>query len=159
MTIRRALIISLLILVFSGSSQNFGGTYKIHELLERISRPDTHYVVNFWATWCKPCIEELPAFDSLLDITGTSPVKILLVSLDFKEDLEKKVKPFLRSHQVRSECVLLDEINGNDFVNKISVAWSGAIPATLFINGTERRLAEKKMRLAGLLEHLEGIKR
>lgn len=155
MTIKRALAISLLLTGFSMSSQNFGGVCKIGDLLKLINRPDTQYVVNFWATWCKPCVEELPAFDSLLAVTGSSPVKILLVSLDFKEELENKVKPFLLKHQIRSECVLLDEVNGNDFVDKISPSWSGAIPATLFITGRERKLVEKKMKLAELRSNLK----
>jgi thiol-disulfide isomerase/thioredoxin len=156
MTIKRILGISLLLIACRGNSQNFGGVYKINELLARITQPDTQYVVNFWATWCKPCVEELPAFDSLLAVSQKPVIKVLLVNLDFKEDLEKKVKPFLRKHGIKAECILLDEINGNEFVNKISATWSGAIPATLFKKGKNARLVEGKMKLSGLLSNLEN---
>jgi thiol-disulfide isomerase/thioredoxin len=66
--------------------------YKINDLLNRIKNNDTTYIVNFWATWCKPCVQELPAFDSLLTITKNSRTKIILVSLDFKEDIEKDIR-------------------------------------------------------------------
>jgi len=51
--------------------------------------------------------------------------------MDFKEELDKKLKIFLEKNKYTSEIILLDEINGNDFINKISESWSGAIPATL----------------------------
>jgi thiol-disulfide isomerase/thioredoxin len=101
--------------------------------------------VNFWATWCKPCIQELPAFDSLSTMVKNKKVKILLVSLDFSEDLNSKVNPFLIKNKIRTECVLLDEVNGNDFINKISPSWSGAIPATYLKQGNRKRLVEKKL--------------
>jgi hypothetical protein len=135
-------------------SQNFTAVYKTDDLLARIARPDTFFVVNFWATWCKPCVEELPAFDSLQAMPHQPPVKVLLVCLDFKEELEKKVKPFLERHRLQAECVLLDEVNGNDFIDRISESWQGSIPATLFAAGKQRVLLEKKMRLSELEEQI-----
>jgi len=128
-------------------SQSVKHIYKIDGLLKRISHPDTTYVVNFWATWCKPCVQELPAFDSLYNKAGGKSLLIILVSLDFKEDLRKKVNPFLKNNQVKSACVLLDEVNGNEFINKISAQWSGAIPATLFKHGPKMAFLEQKINL------------
>lgn len=149
--------LTILSLLLAGvcAAQPVSGVYKINDLLRRISQPDTAYVVNFWATWCKPCIQELPAFDSLAAGSKNRPVKILLVSLDFKEELDKKVNPFLKKNQLSAECVLLDEVNGNDFINKISPQWSGAIPATLFSRNGKKILAEKKMTLNELEEKLK----
>lgn len=146
----KILTVSLLLLGYSLSSQSVSGVYKIDELLTRIKNPDTTYVVNFWATWCKPCIQELPAFDSLLVTTKGTKVKVLLVSLDFKEDMAKKTNPFLVKNAVKAECVILDEINGNDFINKIDEKWSGAIPATLLKHGDKRIFLEKKIQLSEL---------
>ncbi|MCE3258739.1 MAG: thioredoxin [Bacteroidetes bacterium] len=120
--------------------------------MKRIDTTKTPLVVNFWATWCKPCIQELPAFDSLTDLKQN--VKVLLVSLDFKEDIKTKVDPFLKKHRIVSECVLLDEVNGNDYINKISTNWSGAIPGTLFKNKETRFFIEKKLHLESLKAHL-----
>jgi len=156
MILRNALLISILFLSFLGKAQSVSKVYKINELVNRINNTDTTYVINFWATWCKPCVAELPSFDSLAKI---NKVKVLLVSLDFKEDLEKKVNPFLKSHNIKMECVLLDEINGNDFIDKIDKSWTGAIPATLIKNKDHRVFIEKKMHLAELQKHLADVER
>ncbi len=115
--------------------------YKIDDLLKRIhNKSDTTYVVNFWATWCKPCVAELPDFEKLhLDSKEKGrKVKVLLVSMDFKEELDKKLKTFLDKNKYTCEVVLLDEVNGNDFINKIYEKWSGAIPATLIVKPNPR---------------------
>ena len=72
-------------------------------------------------------------------------------ALDFKEDLETKVNPFLKKHNIISECVLLDEVNGNDFINKISKEWTGAIPATLIKKDDKKVLLEKKLHMREIL--------
>lgn len=108
---------------------------KITDLEKRIKNDsDTTYIVNFWATWCAPCVKELPDFDSISKVYANQKVKVLLVTMDFKEDLKTKVLPFIKSKKILSEVLLLDEVNGNYFIPKISDAWSGALPATLIIN-------------------------
>ena len=122
------------VMAFTSVSAQKPTVYKINELLNRINNDsDTTYVVNFWATWCKPCVAELPEFEKLhLDAKDNNrKTKVLLVSMDFVEELDKKLKDFLAKNKYTCEIVLLDEINGNDFINKISEKWSGAIPATL----------------------------
>ena len=67
--------------------------YKIDNLLKRIhNTSDTTYIVNFWATWCKPCVAELPDFNKIDSVYKTQKIKVLLVSLDFKEDANLKLK-------------------------------------------------------------------
>ncbi len=124
------------VMAFTSVSAQKPTVYKINELLNRINNDsDTTYVVNFWATWCKPCVAELPEFEKLhLDAKDNNrKTKVLLVSMDFVEELDKKLKDFLAKNKYTCEVVLLDEINGNDFINKISEKWSGAIPATLIV--------------------------
>ncbi len=120
------------VVAFTSVSAQKTGVYKINDLLKRIhNNSDTTYVVNFWATWCKPCVAELPEFERIHQESKDRKVKVLLVSMDFKEELDKKLKDFLEKNKYTCEVVLLDEINGNDFINQISEKWSGAIPATL----------------------------
>ncbi|MCC6370443.1 MAG: TlpA family protein disulfide reductase [Bacteroidia bacterium] len=138
------------------NAQQIKQVYKIDGLLKRLHSSDSTYVVNFWATWCKPCVQELPGFDSLA--MAMPHVKVLLVCLDFKEELGKKVNPFLLKKGIKSECVLLDEVNGNDFVDKISPKWSGAIPATYFVKGNKREFVEKKLHLNELLKMVNDLK-
>ena len=67
--------------------------------------------------------------------------------MDFKETLNKKLKPFIKKNKYTCEVVLLDEVNGNDFINKISESWSGSIPATLITkkNKSVNEFIEKKV--------------
>jgi thiol-disulfide isomerase/thioredoxin len=139
-----------LFFAFVLQAQKSVSVYKIDDLLKRIhNNSDTVYVVNFWATWCKPCVQELPEFEKFNRENKTKIVKVLLVSLDFKEDIQKKLMPFLEKNKYSMECVLLDEINGNDFINKINTKWSGAVPATLFTtkNKKSEHFYEKKLSL------------
>ena len=91
-------------------------------------------VINFWATWCKPCVSELPQFEALLAKYGPDKVDVILVSFDFVEELQKKVIPFINKKKLQSRVVLLDETDYNAFIDKIDSSWSGAIPATLIID-------------------------
>ncbi len=148
MTIRISSILSFLMIGFVAFSQQVSAVYKIGDLLKRIdNKSDTIYIVNFWATWCKPCVQELPEFEAFSKAHAKEKVKVLLVSLDFKEELNKKVNPFLLKNKYKTECVILDEVNGNDFIDKIDKRWSGAIPAT-FITVNKRKQTffdQKKM--------------
>lgn len=150
-------LLSFLFFTSFAFSQNFKGVYKIDSLLDLFKNKDTTYVINFWATWCKPCVEELPVFDSLTTLNKNGPVRVILVSLDFKEELEKKVMPFLIKRTIKTECVLLDEVNGNVFIDKISPQWTGAIPATLIKKGDKKVFLEKKIKLAELQENLKAL--
>ncbi len=92
---------------------------------------DTLYVVNFWATWCKPCVAEMPFFEEELSKIGDKPVKILLASLDFKSQMDRLEK-FRAEHNLKNEVFLLDAGNPNEWIDKIYRHWGGAIPATVF---------------------------
>jgi thiol-disulfide isomerase/thioredoxin len=152
------LIISLALITHTIYSQNVS-VIKITDLEKRIrNNSDTTYIVNFWATWCVPCVKELPDFDSINTTYINKKVKVLLVSLDFKEALKIKLLPFISTKKVRSEVVLLDELNANYFIPKISDEWSGAIPATLIINNQKKinRFFEKKLNYEFLKTEIEN---
>ncbi|MDZ4682998.1 MAG: redoxin domain-containing protein [Saprospiraceae bacterium] len=99
---------------------------------------DTTYVVNFWATWCKPCVEELPWFEQLHEQFQDQKVKVVLVSLDFKKDLEKKLLPFVQSRKLKSTVLALTDSGYQNWIDKVSPAWGGAIPVTLVYNARKR---------------------
>ncbi len=92
---------------------------------------DTTYVINFWATWCKPCVEELPYFEQLHEQFRDQKVKVVLVSLDFKKDLEKKLLPFIKARQLKPTVLALTDSGYNSWIDKVNPAWGGAIPVTL----------------------------
>lgn len=99
---------------------------------------DTTFVVNFWATWCGPCVKELPFFEKLGESRTNEKFAVLLVSLDFPNQLESKVIPFVKRKALKSDVMLMDEDNPNAWIPKISEKWSGALPATLFVNAQKK---------------------
>lgn len=107
-----------------------------------LKEDDNTYVVNFWATWCAPCIKELPYFEQLHK--DNPKVKVILVSLDSRKDLEKKLIPFVAKKQLTAEVILLSDKDYNAWLNKIDDSWSGAIPATLIISGKRKLFAERE---------------
>ena len=91
-------------------------------------------VINFWATWCKPCIEELPYFEAVNQDPDFNDIEIVLISLDFIEDIDSKVRRFIEKKSLTSTIKLLDNVDYNSWIDKVDPSWSGAIPATLVIN-------------------------
>ncbi len=87
-------------------------------------------VVNFWATWCAPCVKELPYFE---EAGRKNEVDVLLVSIDFEEDALDKVTRFQERKQLESPVMIMENLNFNEWMPKISEEWSGAIPATLIV--------------------------
>ncbi len=120
---------------------------KISYLEQRLKQPDTLFIVNFWATWCGPCVAELPGFNRIDSAWKGKPVKVLLVSLDFPEAFPLKLNNFLVGKRIQAQVLWLDESDANIFIPKISHDWSGAIPATLFscVNTGTRDFQEKKL--------------
>ncbi len=100
---------------------------------------DTLYVINFWATWCAPCVEELPYFERINEVYQSQKVKVILVSLDFKRQLETKLKPFLEKQPLRSQVVVLTDNKYNNWINQVDANWGGAIPVTVIYKGKARQ--------------------
>ena len=108
---------------------------------------DTVYVLNFWATWCAPCVEEMPSFEKLNKTYADKKVKVVLISTDFKRNVESNVKPFVKKKKLESQVVFMDEPNPNNYINAVDSSWSGAIPATLIWSKQKNvsQFFEKKM--------------
>ncbi|WP_223833932.1 TlpA disulfide reductase family protein [Spirosoma profusum] len=129
-----ALFITLLLGNVAGRAQSVP-VLKFDDLEQRIKRPnDTLYVVNFWATWCAPCVKELPLFESARKTYASQKVSVLLVSMDARKTLTSKVIPFVRNRKIGSNVVLLDEPDLNTWIDKLAPEWSGALPMTLVLN-------------------------
>jgi thiol-disulfide isomerase/thioredoxin len=104
---------------------------------------DTLYVINFWATWCKPCVKELPNFEQINEKYKTQKVKVILVSLDFAKEYESTLLPFVQKRNLKSEIILLDDPDSNNWIDKVNTSWSGAIPATLVYSRNSRDFYEQ----------------
>lgn len=120
---------------------------------------DTSYVINFWATWCKPCVKELPYFEKLNRKYEDKKVRVILISLDFKRNLDSHLISFIRKNNIQSEVVLLDEPDYNSWINDVSSEWSGAIPATAFIKGSSgiKNFHEKEFTYDELVTELKKL--
>lgn len=92
---------------------------------------DTVFVINFWATWCKPCVEELPYFERLAEEMADQPVKIVMVSLDFKSQVATKLKTFVEERPFTLPVVALTDTKYDNWIDQVDSDWSGAIPVTL----------------------------
>ncbi|MFO7999347.1 MAG: TlpA disulfide reductase family protein [Bacteroidales bacterium] len=114
---------------------------------------DSVYVINFWATWCAPCVKEIPAFEELNARYSSDKVKVLLVSLDFPNQVESRVLPFMDRLNIQSQVILLDDPYSNRWIGKVSEEWSGAIPATVIYSSGFRGFYEREF----TFEELEEI--
>lgn len=108
--------------------------WKMDDLLQYADESDSVLVINFWATFCGPCIAEIPYFHTVTKKFKDQHVKLLLVSLDFKEYYPKKIRDFAIKRKYTAEIVWLDEEKPDEFCPRIDSAWTGSMPATLFIN-------------------------
>ncbi|MEJ6980373.1 TlpA disulfide reductase family protein [Pedobacter sp. P351] len=144
----KLILVLLMFVSFSGvlSAQSVN-LLSVNQLESRVKNGgDTVYVVNFWATWCAPCIAELPYFEQLQSNYKDQPLKVLLVSLDLKSKLDKVVVPFVKRNKLKNEIFLLNETNEQQYIDRISKDWSGALPATLIYNQKNKsgKLYEKE---------------
>lgn len=117
---------------------------KLQQIME--TKSDKIRVINFWATWCAPCIKELPLFEKLH--AERADVKVTLVSMDLDLDPNpEKVYKFLDRKKLQSEVLLLNEQNANSWIGKIDKNWSGALPATIVINQKtgQRKFIERQL--------------
>jgi thiol-disulfide isomerase/thioredoxin len=117
---------------------------------------DTVYVINFWATWCKPCIKELPDFEKLNRNYADQKVKVVLVSLDFPNKHDELLIPFVEENNLKSEIVHLIDVDANSWIDKVSPLWSGSIPATVIYRGSSSEFHESMLSYDQLTQIVES---
>lgn len=138
------------ILVVMAISLLAGSTYaqridaiKADEINKWTTSADTVYIINFWATWCMPCVQELPEFNTLYQRYQGKPIKMLMVSLDFKDDFPGKLQMFAQRKRMLPHIAWLSDTDPNEFIPSIEKSWQGSIPATLIIRpGKLRKFIE-----------------
>ena len=153
------LIIAILALTTSVSTgQNYVVFDSIDQLQSYIEREkDATVVINFWATWCKPCIEELPYFQRFSNEMKGGKVKFLYVSLDFRKNLEKGLIPYIKSKGFPDNVVMLSDPNANSWIDQVDPTWSGAIPATLIYRNDKKAFYEKSLSYEDLKTNVQSI--
>lgn len=127
-------LITLVGFVTVGNSQSIP-KWKMDDVVRSFSKKnDTVYVVNFWATFCKPCIAEIPDFIRIVEKYKTQKVKLLLVSLDLPAFYPARIAAFAKKNNYNTNIVWLNETNADHFCPMIDKKWSGAIPSTIIVN-------------------------
>jgi len=129
-------LILILLSVFSITTANAQEIkkWKLQDLVAAIKNSDKPTIINFWATFCKPCIEELPYFQETAKKYDSAGVQLILVSLDLPQAYPKKISAFAAKNKIKAPIVFLDETNADLFCPRVDPNWSGAIPASLFVN-------------------------
>ena len=91
---------------------------------------DTTYVINFWATWCRPCLEELPLLQQLQDRRATEPLRVILVSLDTEAAAIDRIPAFLENNDIDLPTIVLTD-ESPQWQREIDEKWDGSLPTTL----------------------------
>jgi thiol-disulfide isomerase/thioredoxin len=112
---------------------------KIPELEKILNNNDNKlYVINFWATWCAPCVSELPVFEKVTRDYDKKKVRFIFISLDFPSQIEKQLVPFLKKNKIDLEIAVMMETDANLWIDKVDPSWQGNIPSTLILNNPKK---------------------
>jgi thiol-disulfide isomerase/thioredoxin len=149
---KRILVIVFLLMGALAFSQSIKKV-KIDDVVKLLDTASGPIVVNFWASWCAPCVHEIPWFEK--NISTYKNIKLILVSLDFQEDYPKNIAAFVKQNGYTSTIYWLNETDANYFCKKIDKSWGGNIPATIMVNNKKQykkfygqQLPEPQLQLA-----------
>lgn len=133
--------------------------WKVNQLDSIIQKAEKPTIINFWATFCVPCIEELPYFQKAAQQWDSAGLELVLVSLDLDDAYPKKIKDFTKRFKITAPVAFLDETNADLFCPVVDKSWSGAIPATLFINNKTgyRHFVEDQLTEAQLQQEIKKL--
>ena len=118
---------------------------------------DKTYVINFWATWCAPCVKELPYFEKVNKEFKNKNVEVILLSLDFPSQIETKLIPYLKRNKIKSKVILLNDSKMNTWVPRVSEKWDGGIPATLIVNASNYNFYPKPFKKEDLFTEINKV--
>ena len=156
----RVILIFGILLIFS-CNNNSKGTIEVVDFDGLYSKIDLSvdktYVINFWATWCAPCVKELPYFEEVNNQSEDKNTEVILVSLDFPSQIETKLKPYLKRNKIKSRVILLNDSKMNTWVPKVSENWDGGIPATLIVNPSNYNFYPKPFKKEELFTEINKV--
>lgn len=130
----RMLLICAFGLLFKVAAAQAPPKTTLEKLNQRVeAHEDTLFIINYWATWCKPCVLEMPHFEQVAEDYREKPVKVIFVSLDLPSEYDNRLAQFLKKKKLKSEVLFLDEPKIQSKIDEVDPAWTGALPATVFV--------------------------
>ena len=128
------LIASVLVFAYANSHAQSIPKWKLNDLKTAISKPEKPTIFNFWATFCVPCLQEIPYFQEITDRHTAQDVSLVFVSLDMKQAYPVKVNETAKKLKLVYPVVWLNETNADYFCPKVDTSWTGGMPSSLFVN-------------------------
>jgi thiol-disulfide isomerase/thioredoxin len=144
-------IIGFLICFYTGNLFAQQQEVKVFDVYDRLESYTGEYakstvVINFWATYCGPCVQEIPYFDSLQQKYIDHNVKVILVSLDFRHHIQERLMPFLEKHHLKTEVVVLADQDADSWVSRVSADWDGGLPFTILLKKGQKYIHTSEFR-------------
>jgi len=132
---------------------------KITDLESYIQNSDHPLIINFWATYCVPCNQEIPYFEKRVYENKNQHVELLLVSLDLPSFFPSKISSFVKEKNYTSTVWFLNETNADYFCPRVDKNWSGGIPSTLFVNNKThyRKFFERQLTEPQVEENIKAL--
>lgn len=155
-------LLFILLVVVSSVETTFSQeikSIKITELEKTIADSKAPMIINFWATYCMPCIEEIPFFQEEVKKHEKDGVQLLLVSLDLKSAYPEKITALAKKRGFNAPIAWLNETDADYFCPRVDQKWSGSLPATLFINNKTgyRKFFESELTRGELQKEIKAI--
>ena len=132
---------------------------KIEEVLHMIDTSTQPLVVNFWATWCAPCIHEIPWFEKTIAQYADKKVKLVLVSIDYPDEFPAGITAFAKKNGYRSQIIWLNETDAEVFCPKVDKSWDGTIPVTMMVNNKKhfKQFYKQQLPESRLVQELKSL--
>jgi thiol-disulfide isomerase/thioredoxin len=123
------------------------------------NKNDKLYIINFWATWCGPCVKEIPHFEKVAAEFPSHEVEFIMASLDFPSQLEKTLIPFIKKNKMKLNVILIEDTDYDKWIRDVDKNWQGNIPVTLFFNNSKdiRRFESKALEESELRDIIRDL--